>query len=106
MAGKYFECSGYPGHDRCTLVFSAVSEEELLKAVIHHVVTDHGCEDTPALRKRIRKGVKTVRPRTGRIMPPEFREMVRQEGEKADLPPGRISPPEFREMVRKAGKIT
>lgn len=100
MAGKYIECSGYPGHDRCTLVFSADSEEELLKAVVQHAVKVHGRRDTPMLRRMVRYGVKIARPRPGRISPPEFREMVRK---KAGLSPGRISPPEFREMFRNTG---
>jgi Protein of unknown function (DUF1059) len=101
MAGKYLECIGYPGHGRCTLVFSAVSGEELLQAVIQHAVTVHGYEDTPELRERVRKGMKNANPRPGRISRPKFRNMFRKEVKKAELRPGRISPPEFREMIRK-----
>jgi len=80
MAGRYIECSGYPGHAECGLVFSAASEEELLQVVIRHMVMDHGRKDKPMLRRMVRKGVKTARPRPGRISPPEFREMVRNTG--------------------------
>ena len=103
MARCYIECSGYPGHAGCGLVFSAASEEELLQAVIRHAVTVHGRKDTPMLRRMVRKGMKTARPRPGRISPPEFREIVRSGGKTARPRPGRISPPEFREMVRNTG---
>ena len=67
MDRKYIDCSDYSGHVKCTLVFSAVSEEELLQAVVQHRVTDHGYEDTPEFREMVRKEIEEAGPRPSRL---------------------------------------
>ncbi|MGA6994590.1 MAG: DUF1059 domain-containing protein [Candidatus Deferrimicrobiaceae bacterium] len=58
MARKYIDCRDYPGDTKCTVALSADTEEELLKAVVHHGTAVHGYDDTPEFREKIRKGMK------------------------------------------------
>ncbi|MGB6410431.1 MAG: DUF1059 domain-containing protein [Candidatus Deferrimicrobiaceae bacterium] len=58
MARKYIDCRDYPGDHKCTVALAADTEEELLKAVVHHGTAVHGYDDTPEFREKIRKGMK------------------------------------------------
>jgi predicted small metal-binding protein len=62
MARKYIDCRDYPGDHKCTVALAADTEEELLKAVVHHGTAVHGYDDTPEFREKIRKGMKEGRP--------------------------------------------
>ncbi|MGB3400083.1 MAG: DUF1059 domain-containing protein [Candidatus Deferrimicrobiaceae bacterium] len=62
MARKYIDCRDYPGDHKCTVALAADTEEELLKAVVHHGTAVHGYDDTPEFREKIRKGMKEGTP--------------------------------------------
>ncbi|MBK5095499.1 MAG: DUF1059 domain-containing protein [Deltaproteobacteria bacterium] len=62
MARKYIDCRDYPGDHKCTVALAADTEEELLKAVVHHGTAVHGYDDTPEFREKIRKGMKEGSP--------------------------------------------
>ncbi len=64
MARKYIDCRDYPqtGDKRCSVAISADSEDELLDAVVQHVISVHGYSDTPEFRDEIRKGMKEGHP--------------------------------------------
>jgi hypothetical protein len=62
MSRKYIDCREHPSEVKCTVALSADTEEELLNAVIQHGVNVHGFEDTPELRKALRKEFKEGAP--------------------------------------------
>jgi predicted small metal-binding protein len=62
MARKYIDCRDHPSDVKCTVALSADTEEELMEAVVQHVKTVHGYEDTPEFRDIVRKGMKAGSP--------------------------------------------
>jgi predicted small metal-binding protein len=58
MARKYIDCRDVPSEMNCTVAISADSEDELIDAVVQHVVAVHSHEDTPDLRSMLRQGIK------------------------------------------------
>jgi predicted small metal-binding protein len=52
-ARKVMDCSKYPSDINCTLRISG-REDEVMKAAVHHAVTEHGHEDTPEFREQLR----------------------------------------------------
>jgi predicted small metal-binding protein len=62
MARKYIDCRDHPSDVKCTVALSADTEEELMEAVVQHVKTVHGYEDTPEFRNTVRKGFKPGSP--------------------------------------------
>lgn len=53
MARKMSDCRRFPSERNCTLVIIG-EEMEVIQAAAIHAVTEHGHEDGPELRKRIR----------------------------------------------------
>lgn len=47
------DCRLYPSVNNCSLTISG-SEEEVLQIAVRHAVEEHGHENTPELRERIR----------------------------------------------------
>jgi predicted small metal-binding protein len=62
MARKYIDCRDHPSDVKCTVALSADTEDELMEAVVQHVKTVHGYEDTPEFRGTVRKGMKAGSP--------------------------------------------
>jgi len=62
MGRKYFDCRGYPAGTKCSIVLSADTEDELIEAVIQHIVRVHGDRDTREFRKLIRDDIKEGAP--------------------------------------------
>ena len=61
MGRKYIDCRDFP-NSNCTVALSADTKEELLEAVVEHVVKKHGYEDTPEFREQIQKQFKDGSP--------------------------------------------
>jgi predicted small metal-binding protein len=55
MARKYVDCREYPSDMHCSIAISADNEDELLEAAVQHAVAVHDEEDSPELRREIRK---------------------------------------------------
>ncbi len=55
---KYIDCRDFPNEIGCTLRISGIEEEVLLVAV-KHAIEEHGHQDTPELKKQIKKLIKT-----------------------------------------------
>jgi len=64
MGRKYIDCREHPSDVKCSLTLSADSEDELLEAVVQHVVSVHGYSNTPDVRDQIRKEFKDEAIRT------------------------------------------
>ena len=62
MARYYTDCREHPSDIHCTVALSADTPEELLEAVIQHVVQAHGYEDTPAVRAEMESALKEGNP--------------------------------------------
>ena len=58
MGRKYFDCRGYPAGPKCTMILSAETEDELVEAVVQHIITVHGDRDNSELRKLVRQDIK------------------------------------------------
>jgi predicted small metal-binding protein len=54
---KIIDCRNFPSEKNCTLAISG-TEEEVLRAAVHHAVTVHGHADAPELREQIRSMLK------------------------------------------------
>lgn len=54
MARKFIDCREYPSDIKCTVAFSADSEQELLEVAVQHAVATHGHSDTPQLREMLK----------------------------------------------------
>ena len=62
MSRYYADCRETPSVSKCSIAISADSKDELLEAAVQHVVTVHGHEDSPELRKELLKGIKEGTP--------------------------------------------
>lgn len=62
MARKYIDCREFPSEMNCTVALSADTEDELLEAAVEHAVAVHKHQDSPELRKELRKLFKTGAP--------------------------------------------
>lgn len=62
MGRKYFDCRGYPAGIKCSIIFSADTEDELIETVVRHNIRVHGDKDTAAIRKLIREDIKEELP--------------------------------------------
>jgi predicted small metal-binding protein len=61
---KYIDCREYSDpNNTCTVAISADSDEELVEAAIQHVVSTHGMDDTPEVRKEVKSMIKKGSPR-------------------------------------------
>lgn len=60
MERKYIDCRDYPSDIRCTVAISADTDDELLEAAVQHAVSVHQHQDTPELRKDLRKMFKRL----------------------------------------------
>jgi predicted small metal-binding protein len=58
MGRKYFDCRGYPAGPKCTMILSAETEDELVEAVVQHIIKVHGDTDNSELRKLVRDDIK------------------------------------------------
>jgi predicted small metal-binding protein len=58
MARKAIDCRDFPSENRCTVVISADTDQEVLDAAVAHAVKSHGHMDSPDLRAQIRHGIK------------------------------------------------
>lgn len=62
MSRYYADCREQPSVSKCSVAISADSKEELLEAGVQHMVSVHGHEDSPELRKELLKGIKEGMP--------------------------------------------
>jgi len=62
MGRKFIDCREHPSDVKCTVALSADTEEELVEAVLQHVKSVHGYQDTPEVRGMIRNGMKEGSP--------------------------------------------
>ena len=58
MARKAIDCRDFPSENRCTIVISADTDQEVLDVAVAHAVKSHGHMDSPDLRAQIRQGIK------------------------------------------------
>lgn len=63
MARKYIDCRDHPGDVKCSVAFSADSEDELLRAVFQHAKDVHGYPDTPEVQTQLREAIREGHPR-------------------------------------------
>lgn len=58
MGRKSLDCREMPSEMNCTVMISADTEDELIDAMVQHVVAVHSHEDTSELRNEMRGGIK------------------------------------------------
>lgn len=58
MARKAIDCRDFPSENRCTVMISADTDQELLDTAVAHAVKSHGHTDSPDLRAQLRGGIK------------------------------------------------
>jgi uncharacterized protein DUF1059 len=56
MARKMIDCRRMPSERNCSVTISG-TEEEVLIVAIRHAIEEHGHDDTPELREKIRQGL-------------------------------------------------
>jgi predicted small metal-binding protein len=54
---KFVDCRDMPSEKNCTVRISG-SEEEVVIVAARHAVEEHGHQDTPELRREIKKALK------------------------------------------------
>jgi predicted small metal-binding protein len=54
---KFVDCRDMPSEKNCTVRISG-SEEEVVIVAARHAIEEHGHQDTPELRKEIKKALK------------------------------------------------
>ena len=54
MARKIADCRKMPSEKNCSVTIAG-TEAEVVPLAVHHAITTHGHEDTPALRDEIQK---------------------------------------------------
>jgi len=50
---KVADCRKFPSEKNCTVAIAG-TEEEVLSLAVHHAIHDHGHEDTPELREKVK----------------------------------------------------
>ncbi|MGZ3687411.1 MAG: DUF1059 domain-containing protein [Bdellovibrionota bacterium] len=61
MARKMADCRDFPSEKNCTLTISG-EEDEVVRAASQHAVKEHGHQDSPELREKIRQSLKDEPP--------------------------------------------
>jgi predicted small metal-binding protein len=62
MGRKFVDCREVPSDVKCMIALVADTEDELLEAVVLHVVNVHRHQDTPQLREDLRRMIKDGTP--------------------------------------------
>lgn len=55
MTRQYIDCREFPSAMHCSIAISADKPDELLEAAVQHAVAVHRHEDSPELRKQLRR---------------------------------------------------
>jgi hypothetical protein len=56
MSRKMIDCRRMPSERNCSVTISG-TEEEVLAIAVRHATEEHGHEDTPELREKLRQGL-------------------------------------------------
>jgi predicted small metal-binding protein len=56
MSRKMIDCRRMPSERNCSVTISG-TEEEVLIVAVRHAIEEHGHDDTPELRDKIRQGL-------------------------------------------------
>ena len=56
MSRKMIDCRRMPSERNCSVAISG-TEEEVLAIAVRHAIEEHGHDDTPELREKIRQGL-------------------------------------------------
>lgn len=56
MSRKMIDCRRMPSERNCSVTISG-TEEEVLAVAVRHAIEEHGHDDTPELREKIRQGL-------------------------------------------------
>jgi predicted small metal-binding protein len=56
MSRKMIDCRRMPSERNCSVAISG-TEEEVLTIAVRHAVEEHGHDDTPELREKLRQGL-------------------------------------------------
>jgi predicted small metal-binding protein len=56
MSRKMIDCRRMPSERNCSLTISG-TEEEVLSIAVRHAVEEHGHDDTPELREKLRQAL-------------------------------------------------
>jgi len=56
MSRKMIDCRRMPSERNCSVAISG-TEEEVLTIAVRHAIEEHGHDDTPELREKMRQGL-------------------------------------------------